>query len=365
MHKSFINELLILSLWRKKIQFMEITHKKWLFGKTLAELEILVEELGAKKFVAKQIADWLYKKNIDSLDQMSNLSLSFRQKLALDYTVGSRPFVKVDTSSDGTKKYLFSVENDNFVESAYIPDKERSTLCVSSQSGCRMGCVFCMTGRQKMARGLSAGEILNQVKSIPEGSSLNNIVYMGMGEPLDNTDEVLKSIEILTSSWGYAWSPTRITLSTIGVLPNMIRFIEESKANLTISLHSPLADTRGELMPIERKYPIASIVEQLKKYDFSHQRRLTFGYTMFSGVNDRRSDAEAICRLLKGLDCRINLIPFHQIPDSELTPSSRNRMVEFRDYLSSRGFTTTIRASRGEDIFAACGLLATTQNKKS
>lgn len=344
---------------------MNLIRKEWLFGKSLLQLEDIVSQLGGKKFVAKQIADWLYKKNVNEIDLMTNLSKSFRDDLSSSYCVGYDNFKRVDTSTDGTKKYLFEVSKDVFIESAYIPDRDRATLCVSSQGGCRMGCNFCMTGRQKLQHNLTAGEILNQIRSILESEKLTNVVYMGMGEPMDNFDEVLRSIEILTAPWGYAWSPTRITLSTIGVLPNVKRFITESKANLTISMHSAFPDVRKDIMPIEKKYSIVDIVEELRKHDFSHQRRLTFSYVMLKDVNDSRKDADAICRLLRGVDCRINLISFHQIPDSELRATPHSHMVEFRDYLSAKGFTTTIRASRGEDIFAACGLLSTAHKQES
>lgn len=339
--------------------------KTWLYGKTLPQLEEIIISLGGKKFIAKQLADWLYKKNEDSIDNMTNLSVAFKQKLNKNYCVGHNDFHRVDVSTDGTKKYLFEVDKGVFIESAYIPDKQRATLCVSSQGGCRMGCKFCMTGRQKSHYNLTSGEILNQVKSTLKQDNLSNVVYMGMGEPFDNFDEVLRSIEILTAPWGYAWSPTRITVSTIGVLPKLKRFIEDCKANLTISMHSPFPRVRSEIMPIENSYSIIDIVEMLRKYDFSHQRRLTFSYTMFSGVNDSRKDADEICKLLRGMQCRVNLIPFHQIPDSDLLPTPHSRMVEFRDYLSNKGFTTTIRASRGEDIFAACGLLSTKEQEDS
>ncbi len=344
---------------------MNIENKEWLFGKTLAQIEDIVAQIGGKKFVAKQITDWLYKKNANHIEDMTNLSKQLRSQISEKYCVGYNPYYKVDTSSDGTRKYLFKTSNGTFIESAYIPDRDRATLCVSSQGGCRMGCTFCMTGRQKLQDNLTSGEILNQIKSIDETENLNNVVYMGMGEPLDNTDEVLRSIEILTAEWGYAWSPTRITLSTIGILPMMKRFIETSKANLTISMHSPNPKVRAEIMPVEKKYSILDIVKLLRNYDFSHQRRLTFGYTMFDGINDSISDANDICILLKGMHCRINLIPFHQIPDSQLRPTTNQDMVKFRDYLSKKGFTCTIRASRGEDIFAACGLLSTKESQES
>ncbi|MEG1937043.1 MAG: 23S rRNA (adenine(2503)-C(2))-methyltransferase RlmN [Rikenellaceae bacterium] len=339
-----------------------INQKKWLYGMTLPELNKLVVSLGAKPFVARQIAGWLYNKEVREISQMTNLSQSFRDVLCVDYEVGSIIFSSVDSSVDGTRKYLFPTLNGGAIESAYIPDKERATLCVSSQVGCKMMCSFCMTGRQGFKGNLSTGEILNQIRNIEESDKLTNVVYMGMGEPLDNVDNVLKSIEILTAPWGYAWSPTRITLSTIGVIPALHRYLDESKAHLTISLHGSSAQKRGEIMPIENKYSIEEVIDLVSGYDFTHQRRISFGYIMFSGLNDSAADAERICNLLRGINhCRVNLIPFHEIPDSELRPSSRERMEDFRDYLTRKGVITTIRSSRGQDIDAACGLLSTKQ----
>lgn len=333
--------------------------KEWLFGKTLDELLLVTNALGAKPFVAKQIADWLYKKEVREIALMTNLSVAFREKLSENYQVGVFQYQKVQESSDGTKKYLFPTVKGNYIESAYIPDEERATLCVSSQAGCRMGCRFCMTARQGFQENLSSGEILNQIREIDERQKLTNVVYMGMGEPLDNVDNVLRSIEILTSSWGYGWSPTRITLSSIGVLKGLKRYLDEAKSHITISLHSPFSNERLALMPSEKANPIEEIVALIRQYDFSHQRRVSFGYILFKDVNDSAEDMECIAKLLKGIPCRINLIHFHQIPDSPLSPADDKRMVQFRDALNARGFIATIRSSRGEDIDAACGLLST------
>lgn len=333
--------------------------KEWLYGKTLVELSAVAVEIGAKSFVAKQLADWLYKKEVTDIALMTNLSVGLREKLAEKYEVGVLPYVDVQVSVDGTKKYLFSTSEGNYIESAYIPDEERATLCVSSQGGCRMGCKFCMTGRQGFQENLSSGEILNQIRQIDERLKLTNVVYMGMGEPLDNVDNVLRSIEILTSSWGYGWSPSRITLSSIGVLGGLRRYLEEAKSHLTISLHSAFPNERLALMPSEKLNPIEEIVAEIRRYDFAHQRRVSFGYILFKGINDSPEDMERVAKLLKGISCRINLIHYHQIPDSPLIPAEDKRMYNFRDALNDRGFIATIRTSRGEDIDAACGLLST------
>ncbi len=333
--------------------------KEDLFGKTLNELQIIVKELGFPKFTAKQIADWLYKKKVDQIDDMLNISKKNREVLNEKFTIGLSPFNNVQESIDGTKKYLFKTHNSQFIEAAYIPSESRNTLCVSSQVGCKMGCLFCMTGKQGFQKNLTAGEIINQMVSITENEELSNVVYMGMGEPMDNIEEVLKSLEIITSEWGFAWSPRRVNVSTIGVIPAMRRFIEESECHLAISLHSPFNEQRKELMPIENVYPIEQVIEVLKEYDFGRQRRISFEYIMFEGVNDSAQHAKELVRLIDGLKSRVNLIKFHPIPASPLKGSSHETMENFKSILEKKNIITTIRKSRGEDIYAACGLLST------
>lgn len=334
-----------------------------LFGKTLAELTEVAASVGLQKFAAKQMADWLYKKNVGSIEEMTNLPKAGRAKLAEQYEVGRTAPLNVAVSVDGTKKYLFGVAG-GYIETAYIPDADRATLCVSSQVGCKMSCKFCMTGRQGFGANLTAGEIVNQMASIEERETLTNMVYMGMGEPLDNLKEVLKSIEILTSDWGYAWSPRRITVSTIGVLPSLDAFMTGCEAHLAISMHNAIHDQRLDIMPTENAFPIEQTVATLKKYDWTGQRRLSFEYTMFDNVNDSMTHVNAITKLLAGIRCRINIINFNSIPDSDLKGSNRAKMERFRDALNDRGFTATIRNSKGGDIFAACGLLSTLEKQK-
>jgi 23S rRNA (adenine2503-C2)-methyltransferase len=333
--------------------------KEILFGKTLKELEVLVAELGMPRFAAKQMTEWLYKKHATSIDEMTNLSKKTREMLNEKYEVGRIAAESFQESADGTKKYLFPTLKSKFIESAYMPETDRHTLCVSSQVGCKMGCLFCMTARQGFQSQLTAGEIVNQIASLPERDLITNVVYMGMGEPLDNIDQVLKSIEILTSEWGYAWSPRRINVSTIGVLPGLKRFIEESEAHLAVSLHSPFHEERSQLMPIENVYTAEKVIELIKNYDWSRQRRISFEYIMFKGINDTPRHIKGLLSLLNGVRCRINLIKFHKIPDSPLEGSSQTTMESFRDQLTQKGIMTTIRRSRGEDIYAACGLLST------
>ena len=336
-----------------------------LLGMTLDELQSVVRGLGMPKFAAKQIASWLYDKKVNSIDEMTNLSLKHREALGAEYEVGGVPPVEAMHSVDGTIKYLFQVGEKNFVEAVYIPDDDRATLCVSSQVGCKMNCKFCMTGKQGFTTNLTANQILNQISSLPERDKLTNVVLMGMGEPLDNLDEVLKVLEVLTASYGYGWSPKRITLSSIGLRKGLQRFIEESDCHLAISLHSPIPSQRLDLMPAERAFSITEIVDLLKNYDFSKQRRLSFEYIVFKGVNDSMIYAKELVKLLRGVDCRINLIRFHAIPGVDLEGTDMETMVTFRDYLTSHGVFSTIRASRGEDIFAACGMLSTAKQEEN
>jgi 23S rRNA (adenine2503-C2)-methyltransferase len=338
--------------------------KEKLFGKTLVELEEIVISFGLKKFVAKQITNWLYKKDIAEIDDMKNLSKEARLILSENFEFGLIPYQSVQVSVDGTKKYLFPAGTKHFIESAYIPEnhynsRKRATLCVSSQVGCKMGCLFCMTAKQGFQGQLSTGEILNQIRSLPEKEYITNIVYMGMGEPFDNLENVLKSVEILTAEWGFKMSPKRITVSTIGIVPGMIKYLEKTNAHLAVSLHSPFEEERKKLMPIENVYNLPKILSVIKNVKWGRQRRISFEYIMFKGLNDSAKHVKELLRLLNGFKCRINLLRFHPIQNSPLESSDKKIMEWFRDELTSKGIITTIRASRGEDIFAACGLLST------
>ena len=333
--------------------------KESLLGKTLAELEELAAESGLPKFTARQIADWLYKKDIYSINEMSNLSKKTRDLLNKKYEFGTIPPTKVQESTDGTKKYLFPTLQHKFIETAMIPERDRKTVCVSSQVGCKMGCMFCFTAKQGFQGQLSAGEIINQIKSIKEAGEITNIVYMGMGEPFDNPEQVLKSIEILTSDWGFAISPHRITVSTIGIIPGMITFLDKSRAHLAISLHTPFNNERRKLMPVQAVYAIEEVVAEIKRRDFGRQRRISFEYIVFEGLNDSPQHIKELVKLLNGLKCRINLIRFHPVPGVPLKNPSDKVIQEFKDELNRKGILTTVRASRGRDIYAACGLLST------
>ena len=343
--------------------------KKVLIGLSQEELKAVVREMGMPAFTANQILKWLYQQHVGSIDEMTNLSKANRERLAAEYVVGAMAPIDCQRSKDGTIKYLFPVcchgmttngtESGRFVETVYIPDGERATLCVSSQVGCKMNCLFCQTGKQGFEGNLTAGDILNQIYALPERERLTNIVFMGQGEPMDNLDAVMRATEILTADYGYAWSPRRITVSSVGIKNKLKRFLDESECHVAVSMHTPLPEQRSRLMPAERQMSITEVVELLRHYDFSHQRRCSFEYICFGGLNDTPAFAREIVKLLQGLDCRVNLIRFHEIPGVDLPGSDEKRMEALRDYLTAHGVFTTIRASRGQDIFAACGLLST------
>ncbi len=345
-----------------------------LLGKNLEDLRKIVAQEGLPGFTARQIAMWLYVKKVRTIDEMTNLSKAARASLNERYEVGLLEYKGLQVSSDGTRKYLFPVScthrrgldvrcpedeyEDSAVEAVMIPDGDRATLCVSSQAGCRMGCRFCMTGRQGFHGHMSAADIISQFIAVDESDRLTNAVFMGMGEPLDNYDNVMRVIEILTADWGFAWSPKRITLSTIGVLPALKRYLDECRCHLAVSLHNPLGPERLSMMPVQGAWPVQDVIDLIRQYDFSGQRRVSFEYTMFAGFNDTKVHADALVRMLKGLECRMNLIRFHKIPDFPYETSPDNIIENFRERLNNQGLMTTIRASRGEDILAACGMLA-------
>ncbi|MDD7273737.1 MAG: 23S rRNA (adenine(2503)-C(2))-methyltransferase RlmN [Prevotella sp.] len=335
-----------------------------LIGMNVQELRSLVKELGMPAFTGGQIAKWLYLHHVRSIDEMSDISKVNRERLKQVYTVGCKDHIDAQYSKDGTIKYLFPTSNGKFVETVYIPDGDRATLCVSSQVGCKMNCLFCQTGKQGFEGNLTTADIINQIYSLPEREKLTNIVFMGQGEPLDNYENVLRTTQIMTADDGYAWSPKRITVSSIGVKSKLKRFLEESNCHVAISMHAPTPEQRAEIMPSERAMSIVEIVQMLENYDFSHQRRLSFEYIVFKGRNNSKKDADQVIALVKHLDCRINLIRFHAIPNVPLEGVSDEEMGQFRNYLTAHGIFTTIRASRGQDIFAACGLLSTAKKSK-
>ncbi len=335
-----------------------------LYGLSLNELKDLVKNQGWPAYVAKQLTEWLYHHHVCYFDAMTNISRKVRAELAAYYSIGCQQPVDVQTSVDGTKKYIFPVRGGHFVEAVYIPDGKRHTLCISSQTGCRMGCRFCMTGRQGLQGQLSPGEIINQVRSIPERDQITNIVYMGMGEPLDNLEAVLKSLDILCSDYGFGMSPRRITVSTIGILPALKHYLDKSRCHLAISLHTPFEKERRQLVPAEKTHPIRNIIQAVQEYDMENQRRVSIEYIVFKGLNHSSGHVKALAGLLHHIRCRINLIRFHPIPGSELQPPSEEELNRFKMALEEKGLITTIRKSRGQDIHAACGLLSTKMKKQ-
>ncbi len=336
-----------------------------LLGKTLAELQDITAALGMPKFAARQIAQWLYDKRIRTLDEMTNLSKENRARLAdAGYDIGYEAPADAARSTDGTIRYLFATPAGKHIETVYLPEHERATLCVSSQIGCKMRCYFCMTGKQGFDGQLTAHQIINQIFAIPESRQLTNLVFMGMGEPLDNWAELRKALDVITQPWGMAWSPKRVTVSTIGQMQHLADFLRESHCNLAVSIHTPFADERLRLMPVQGAYPISDVISLLRTCDWTHQRELTFEYIVFRGLNDDRRHANELLSLLKGLPCKVNLIRFHAIPDVELQTSDVRAMESFRDYLCQHGLMTTIRASRGEDIYAACGMLSSKKEEE-
>ena len=356
-----------------------------LLGKNLDELKKVVADEGLPGFTAKQIAQWLYVKKVRSIDDMTNLSKAARARLSEKYEVGVIPYSDVQISSDGTRKYLFPVKcshrkglnmacsgragegelEESMIEAVMIPDGDRATLCVSSQAGCKMGCRFCMTGRQGFHGHMSAADIISQFIAVDESDVLTNTVFMGMGEPLDNYENVMRAIEILTADWGFGWSPKRITLSTIGVIPALKRYLDGCKCHLAVSLHNPFGPERLSVMPVQGAWPLQEVIDLIKEYDFSGQRRVSFEYTMFAGFNDTKAHADALIRMLRGLECRMNLIRFHKIPDFPFETSPDVIIENFKTRLNNSGIMTTVRASRGEDILAACGMLAGRHNENN
>ena len=334
-----------------------------LIGMNLAELESVAAGCGMPRYAARQMADWLYQKRVAKIDDMTNLSKRARATLAEVYCTGREEPLKRVSAAAGTVKYLFRGARDRDVEAVMIPDHDRCTLCVSSQAGCRMNCAFCMTGRQGFHGNLSAAQIINQILSVEESESLTNVVFMGMGEPTDNLDAVVRAIEILTATWGLAWSPKRITVSTVGRPDGIRRLLDMTKVHLALSVHSPFGSERADMMPVERAYPVAEVIELLRGHDFAHQRRLSVEYTMMKGKNDDIRHADALARLLRGTDARVNLIRFHPVPGYDEKAPEAGVMTAFRDRLNALGITATIRASRGEDIDAACGMLAGKEKK--
>ncbi len=335
-----------------------------LFGMSLSELVALTAQHGLPKYVASQIAGWLYQRDISEISEMTNLSKKFRTALEEGYEVGIKEVVKQVKSKDGTAKYLFELDKGELVETALIPNRDRMTACISTQVGCKMGCRFCMTAQQGWQGSLIGNEILNQYRSVPEFKKITNIVYMGMGEPFDNYSEVMKSLDVLTSAWGYGMSPRRITVSTIGILDKTIDFINQSAVHLAISLHAANDKLRNDIMPATKPFPLKDLISSLHKHNWRGQRRLTFEYLLFNNVNDSIENAIELAKLIRGLNARVNLLNYHQLAGVNLFPASNDRVHAFQKSLEESGIGATIRRSMGEDVRAACGLLSSLNSEK-
>ncbi len=336
--------------------------KEQLLGKNLVEIQELLKAFSVPKFVAKQLVDWIYVKKVRSFEAMTNVSKKLRLILEENFELGFTEYVDLQVSVDGTKKYLFPTAYGH-VEAVYIPDRERHTLCISCQVGCKMNCAFCATGKMGFLGHLTATEIVNQIYSVDESDVLTNIVYMGMGEPLDNTTAVMKSIELMTAEYGLAWSPRRITVSTIGILKEIDFFLKHTECNLAMSLHNPFPEERVAMMPVEKAHHAEDIIAFLRKQELNNQRKLSFEYIMFGGLNDTDRHLKGLALLLKDMRCRINLIRYNAIPGDAFNSSSGNRMEYFKEELNKAGIITTIRKSKGQDIFAACGMLSSEKEK--
>jgi 23S rRNA (adenine2503-C2)-methyltransferase len=329
-----------------------------IYGKTLEELSAFITEHNYPKYMGKQLADWMYKKHTFSFAEMSNISKKIRNELESIASIDTSLPDRESRSQDGTVKYLFSYPDKGNIEAVYIPEENRHTLCISSQAGCKYNCDFCMTGKMGFKRNLSAGEIINQFQNIPERELITNIVYMGMGEPLDNYNNVIKSLEIFTSDYGFGIGNKRLTLSTIGLLPQLKDFLNIGKFRLALSLHSPFEDVRRSLMPVEKVHSFETVLNTIRSFDFNADKRFSIEYIMLKGVNDRPEDVNKLTKLLHGIPCRINLIRYHKIPGNQLQGTSDDDIEAFKYKLRQKGIQAMTRKTRGQDIEAACGMLS-------
>ena len=333
-------------------------------GNTPEELCTYMESRGfGCEHALKAVTDF-YRKKIFNFSLMNDLPGLLRVRLETDFTGGLIEPADILVSSDQSVKYIFGTPSEGGYESVFLPENKRSTVCVSSQSGCRMKCPFCMTGKMGFIRNLTAGEMINQVLAVPDPGKITHVVFMGMGEPLDNLGEVLKACRILTASWGLALSPRRITVSTVGITGKMQEFLDGSECNLTLSLYSPFPSERASVIPAEKNNPEEGLIELMKKYASRGKRRLSIAYMMINNVNDSDKHLEAIIKLLKGTGIRSNLLPYHSINDDPYESSPVKKMEYFKHRLVISGISASIRKSRGNDISAACGLLASGLNSK-
>lgn len=335
-----------------------------LFGKNLSQITDICKRVKLGKGTAKELFKYIYRKGESDFYKMELLSDKARNILSDNFEISTTTFVDVQTSVDGTKKYLFKYDDNKFVEAAYIPEADRATLCISCQMGCKMGCSFCFTAKQGFQCDLTVAQIINQLHSIPERNKVTNIVFMGMGEPFDNMENVFSAIDILSDHNGYSLAETRITVSTIGIIPGMKRLLEDTACKLAISLHNPIAEQRREIMPVEKVHSIENIKSYLQTLEKKDQQRVFFEYIVFSELNHSEQHADELGNLLSDLACKVNLIKYNTAPDSEFVSPTDSIIEEFQKKLINKGIVTTYRRSRGADIFAACGLLSTKSKVK-
>jgi 23S rRNA (adenine2503-C2)-methyltransferase len=328
---------------------------------TPAELELWAQQEGQPAYRARQLLKWLYSQNVFDFQAMTDLSKDFRGWLAENARSSCLRREKVLTDVDGTRKLLFQLQDGDRIESVLIEEEKRLTLCLSSQVGCAYGCRFCLTGRDGYRRNLTTGEIVDQIcgarRELGKGERLTNLVFMGMGEPLANLDQVLKALEIITSDRGLNFSTRRITLSTVGLIPEMLKLSSLFPIKLAVSLHAADNETRSEIMPINKRYPLEELLRACRELDLPRRNRITFEYLLLGGVNDSPEEARKLAKLLRGLRAKINLIPFNEYPGAEFKSPSSTRVEEFQKILQYKHFTATVRQSRGAGIMAACGQL--------
>jgi 23S rRNA (adenine2503-C2)-methyltransferase len=332
--------------------------KKDLCGLTPDEISGLIQAEGYNYSQAVKVAKSIYRKRIADISQIAGIPKSL--KIYLDNTAAAGFYSPVasEVSADKSIKYLFISPEGKKFESVWIPDIKRRTICVSTQSGCRRGCPFCVTAKYGFHGNLSSGDIVNQVLSIPDAGNVTHVVFMGMGEPMDNLENVIKACNILTSEWGMAFSPRNITVSSVGITPGITEFLNRSECNLTISLYSPFEEERIRIIPAESSYPVHEIIRIMKDFTVKKKRRFSAAYVMIKDVNDTAGHLEGLKRMLGGSGIRVNLMPYHPVKDDKNTSSSQDRMLLFKHELVISGISASVRRSRGTDISAACGLLA-------
>jgi 23S rRNA (adenine2503-C2)-methyltransferase len=322
------------------------------------EIFHLISFSGHKYIHAVSISNSIYKHGATSISDLSKIPGKLKSELALANSIGTFKPAGSEVAEDKTVKYLFITGTGKTFETVYIPDNKRNTVCVSTQSGCRMGCSFCVTSKYGFRGNLTAGEIVNQIISIPEAGKITHVVFMGMGEPLDNSESVLKACSIITSEWGLAISKRNVTVSSVGITPGIEKFLHNSECNLALSLFSPFPDEREKLVPAEKLHPVMHIINIMKGFPVKNKRRLSLAYVMINGINDSDLHLEELIKLVKGSEIRVNLLPYNQIMNDLNTSSPGERMQYFKHSLVLSGISASIRKSRGSDISAACGLLA-------